>query len=177
MTWKLQRAAYDVRYEPRALVWMKVPGSLLGLIRQRRRWALGLAQVLRRHASVVIRWKNRRLWPVYWEACLSIAWAYCFILLTSIWLLSTAAGVPPVGASPIPNWWGMTIGTMCLAQLFTGVMLDSRYDPSVRRHFPMAVVYPVIYWVLMSLITAVATPSGILRRVASGRTTQWRTAR
>ena len=32
MTWNLQRALYDVRYEPRALVWMKVPSTLGGLL-------------------------------------------------------------------------------------------------------------------------------------------------
>src|SRR6185295_20138917 len=52
MTWKLQRAHYDVRYEPRALVWMHVPHRFGGLWKQRRRWAKGLAQVLRRHAPV-----------------------------------------------------------------------------------------------------------------------------
>lgn len=177
MTWKLQRAAYDVRYEPRALVWMKVPASLKSLVRQRQRWARGLAQVLRRNADVPVSWRSRRLWAVFWEACLSITWAYCFVLLTGFWIFSYAVGVPPVGASPIPNWWGMTIGTMCLLQLFTGVMLDSRYDPTVRRHFPVAVAYPIFYWMLMSLITAGSTPGGLLRRVKTGGITQWRTAR
>src|SRR6185436_2596023 len=46
MTWKLQLAHYDVRYEPRAIVWMRVPESLGALCKQRHRWALGLAQVL-----------------------------------------------------------------------------------------------------------------------------------
>ena len=48
MTWRLQRALYDVRYEPRALVWMKVPRNLGALFIQRKRWARGLAQVLQR---------------------------------------------------------------------------------------------------------------------------------
>jgi biofilm PGA synthesis N-glycosyltransferase PgaC len=177
MTWSLQRANYDVRYEPRAVVWMKVPRTLHALVKQRRRWALGLAQVLRRHASVVVSWRARRMWPVYWEAVLSIAWAYCFVCLTSFWIVSYAAGIPPVGASPIPNWWGMTIGTMCLIQLLTGVLLDSRYDRTLMRHFPVAVSYPIIYWMLMSLITALATPRGLLSPARRGQVTQWQTAR
>jgi poly-beta-1,6-N-acetyl-D-glucosamine synthase len=177
MTWKLQRAFYDVRYEPNAIVWMKVPLTLRALWKQRRRWAHGLAQVLRRHRGVVVSWKSRRLWPVYWEAVLSILWAYCFVFLTAFWLVSYAVGVPPVGASPIPNWWGMMIGTLCLLQLSTGALLDSRYDKSVMRAFPVAVVYPIIYWMLMSLITALATPAGLFKRQSRGKVTLWRTAR
>jgi len=177
MTWKLQRAAYDIRYEPRALVWMKVPPTLPRLVRQRRRWALGLSQVMRRHARVLVSWRSRRIWPVYYEALCSILWAYTFIALTTLWVLSYAVGVPPVGASPIPNWWGMTIGTLCLAQLFTGVMLDSRYDRTVTRHFPVAVSYPIIYWMLMSIITVIATPAGLFRRSRRGTVTPWKTER
>ena len=177
MTWKLQRAFYDVRYEPHALVWMKVPPDLSGLWKQRRRWARGLAQVLRRHGRVAVTWKARRMWPVFWEAILSILWAYCFVFLTAFWLVSYAVGVPPVGASPIPNWWGMMIGTLCLLQLLTGVLLDARYDKSVVRVSPVAVAYPIIYWMLMSLVTAVGTPSGLFRRQSRGQVSLWRTAR
>jgi len=177
LTWRLQRAFYDVRYEPRAIVWMRVPPKLRGLIVQRKRWAYGLAQVLRRHGRVARSWKTRRMWPVYWEAVLSILWAYCFLFLTTFWIVSYAVGVPPVGASPIPNWYGMTIGTMCLLQLLSGVLMDARYDRTVRRHYIVAVAYPIIYWMLMSLITAFTTPGGLLRRAKRGKVTQWRTAR
>src|SRR5262249_45965442 len=141
MTWSLQRAFYDVRYEPRAVVGMKVPRSLSGLIKQRRRWATGLAQVLRRNGGIAFSWRARRMWPVFWESVLSIAWAYCFVLLTTFWIVSYSIGIPPVGASPIPNWWGMMIGTLCLTQLLTGVLLDARYDRTVVQHFPVAVTY------------------------------------
>ena len=177
MTWRLQREKYDVRYEPRAIVWMKVPPTLRGLIAQRQRWATGLAQVLRRHGGVIGQWQARRMWPVFWEASLSIAWAYAFVVLTLFWIVSYSIGIPPVGASPIPNWWGMTIGTMCLIQLTTGVLLDARYDPTVRRHLPVAVAYPVVYWMLMAIITVVATPVGLSHKRRRGQVTQWRTMR
>lgn len=177
MTWKLQRASYDVRYEPRALVWMRVPETLPALVRQRRRWALGLAQVARRHAGVLVSWRTRRMWPMFYEALLSILWAYCFVVLTALWVLSWSMGVPPVGASPIPNWWGMMIGTLCLTQLLTGVLLDSRYDRSILRYYPVAVSYPIVYWMLMALVTVFATPAGLFRRASKGAITQWKTQR
>jgi biofilm PGA synthesis N-glycosyltransferase PgaC len=177
MTWKLQGALYDVRYEPRAIVWMKVPETLGGLVKQRRRWALGLSQVLRRHVGMLWSWKARRMWPVYYEAACSVLWAYCFVVLTSLWIVSYAVGIPPVGASPIPNWWGMTIATLCLTQLLTGVLLDARYDRSVVRSYPVAVSYPIVYWMLMSFITVFATPAGLARRTTPGHVSQWKTER
>jgi biofilm PGA synthesis N-glycosyltransferase PgaC len=176
MTWKLQKRYYDVRYEPGAVVQMRVPRTLRYLWRQRRRWAIGLGQVLRRHGPDVLQWKRRRMWPVFFEACLSILWAYSFVILTAFWVLSYAIGHPPVGASPIPNWWGMLIATLALIQLGTGVLLDRHYDPEVVRYFPVAVFYPIVYWMLMSAITVVSTPKGLFGRTDRGPTT-WKMPR
>lgn len=100
MTWKLEKRFYDVRYEPGAMVWMRVPTSLRALIHQRRRWALGLSQVLRRHGpQVFTSWRCRRMWPVATEAVLSIVWAYLFVGLASFWIVSLLAGNPAAGVS------------------------------------------------------------------------------
>ncbi len=126
LTWKLQRAFYDVRYEPRAVVSMQVPETLGALWRQRRRWAVGLAQVLRRNAPMLADWRSRRLWPVFTEAVLSIAWAYTAVTLVAFWALSYAVGEQPLGADPLPSFWGMVIATIALVQLGTGLWLDGR---------------------------------------------------
>jgi cellulose synthase/poly-beta-1,6-N-acetylglucosamine synthase-like glycosyltransferase len=72
---------------------------------QRRRWAVGLAQVLRRNAPMFRDWRTRRLWPVFSEAVLSIAWAYTAVLMIGFWTLSYAVGLDPLGANPVPNLW------------------------------------------------------------------------
>jgi biofilm PGA synthesis N-glycosyltransferase PgaC len=175
VTWRLQRACYDVRYEPRALVDMTVPASWGALWRQRRRWALGLLQVLRRHAAVMITWRARRQWPVYVEACLSILWAHCFLAVVLLWAICSWVGVSVPGVTQFPNAWGMTVATACLAQLLTGVLLDSRYDPTVRRALWIAPLYPLAYWLLMSAVTvrstvpALLTPQADVARWASIR--------
>ena len=166
VTWRLQRRFYDVRYEPRALVDMTVPGTFGALWRQRKRWATGLVQVLRRHWRLGLSWKSRRQWPVLAEATLSILWAHAFVVLLAFWALCLATGVTPRGASPFPNGWGMLIGSLCLVQLGVGVFLDSRYDPSVRRSFLIAPIYPLVYWALMAAVTVRSTLPALLR---SGR--------
>ena len=158
LTWKLQKRFYDVRYEPRAICWMTVPLSYRGLYRQRLRWARGLMQVLHKHRDVMAHWKFRRMWPVYVESAASTLWALCFVALTSLWIVSYSVGVPPVGASPIPNLWGMTIGTICLIQLATGALIDRRYDPDILRFYLYAVWYPIIYWAFLSFTAFMALP-------------------
>ena len=175
LTWKLQKRHYDVRYEPRAICWMTVPQSWRGLWRQRLRWARGLAQVLRKHADVMVTWKSRRLWPVFVESSLSILWSVCFVFLTSLWTLSYAVGLPPVGASPIPNLWGMAIATLCLLQLLTGVLIDRRYDRGIVRFLPYAVWYPLVYWAFLALTTVRALP--YLVKAPAREAVRWSTAR
>jgi len=175
LTWKLQKRFYDVRYEPRAICWMTVPQGWRALFRQRLRWARGLMQVLHKHADVMRHWRYRRLWPVYVESSLSILWALCFVTLTIVWTLSYAVGIPPVGASPIPNFWGMAIGTICLVQLFTGLIVDRQYDPGVLRFLPYAVWYPIVYWAFLAVTTVLSLPY-LFRRPAR-ESVRWNTQR
>ncbi|UCH84785.1 MAG: poly-beta-1,6 N-acetyl-D-glucosamine synthase [Candidatus Latescibacterota bacterium] len=177
LTWKLQLKHYDIRYEPRAIVWMRVPVSVRGLWRQRTRWARGLAQVLRRHGREAFKWHSRRLWPVLIESLLSIVWAYCFVIFTALWAVSYAVGYPPIGASPIPNYWGMLIGTMCLFQLLVGVLLDRLYDRRLPWYYVVAVVYPIIYWMLMAVVTFFSTPGGLMRSAKGAAPVRWKPVR
>lgn len=158
LTWKLQKRFWDIRYEPRALVWMTVPSSYRAHFKQRLRWARGLMQVLRRHSEVITKWKYRRMWPIFVESVLSTLWALCFVSLSMIWIVSYSLGVPPVGAHPIPNFWGMVIATVCILQLIVGTVIDSSYDRDTIRYFPYAVFYPIVYWIVLQLAAVVALP-------------------
>ena len=164
VTWKLQRTFWDVRYEPSAVVWMQVPPTIRELWKQRRRWARGLTQVLRRHWSCILKWKQRRMWPVFGEAVVSILWAYTFLFITTYWIVSFFAGYAPFGSSPIPNLWGMLIATACLSQLLAGAIMDRRYDPKLMHYFPVAIFYPLVYWALMALITSIYTIDALVRK-------------
>jgi biofilm PGA synthesis N-glycosyltransferase PgaC len=175
LTWKLQRRFYDVRYEPRAVVAMQVPETLSALYRQRKRWATGLAQVLRRNAPMFGDWRSRRLWPVFIEAILSVTWAYTAVTMISFWALSYAVGFEPLGANPLPNFWGMVIATVALVQLGVGVWLDRHYNRRVGRFYLWAAMYPLFYWMLMLVITVIATPAALLGR--RQKTSHWKTER
>ncbi len=175
LTWKLQRRFYDVRYEPRAVVAMQVPESLKALYSQRRRWAHGLAQVLRRNSVMLGDWRTRRLWPVFFEAVASVLWAYVATTMVCFWVLSYAVGLHPLGANPVPNFWGMVIATVALVQLGVGVWLDRHYNRQIGRFYLWAAMYPLFYWMLMLVITVRATPRALIG--GSKKTSHWKTER
>ena len=162
LTWRLQMQFWDVRYEPRAVVWMQVPPNMRELWKQRRRWAKGLAQALARHREIPFRWKLRRMWPIFYESCASILWSYVFVLMTLFWVTCHIAGYAPRGASPIPNFWGMAIATTCIAQLVIGAWVDRRYDPDIMSSTLDAVFYPIVYWMMMAIITFIYTLPALL---------------
>jgi biofilm PGA synthesis N-glycosyltransferase PgaC len=173
LTWKLQSRFYDVRYEASALVWMIVPDTVGVWWKQRRRWALGLGQVLRRNAYIFTNWRWRRMQPLYIECVLSYLWALTFVAVTSYWVLCYAAGHPPRGGSPIPNFWGMLIYTFCLLQLACGAWLDSKYDREIVRHYPVSVIYPMFYWFLLTISAAIFTTLGLVRQINHFKPTRW----
>lgn len=168
-SWKLHRHQWDIRYEPNARVDMQVPSTFVALWRQRLRWARGLAQVLRRNAGFV---KDRCCWsllPVYVESVLSVLWAYSFVALVLLWLLTWATPGPRLGVSPIPEWWGFLIATASVVQLSAGIFIDSRYDPDILPGVFWIPLYPLIYWIQMSVVTVIATPGGLLHPYGTGR--------
>jgi biofilm PGA synthesis N-glycosyltransferase PgaC len=175
LSWKLQRRFYDIRYEPRAVCSMQVPETLSGLWKQRTRWARGLAQVLHANRDLPLDWRGRRLWPVFTEAVCSVVWAYATLTLIGFWALSYAAGLEPLGANPVPNFWGMVIATLALAQLGVGVWLDRHYNRGVGRYYLWAAIYPLFYWGLMLVVTAVSTLVALFGRRRT--TAHWHTAR
>jgi len=173
LTWKLQTKFYDVRYEGAALVWMIVPETVGLWWQQRKRWALGLGQVLRRHSSVFTDWRWRRMHPLYIESALSYIWCLTFVAVTAFWIFSYAVGHPPKGGSPIPNFWGMLLYTCCLLQLACGTWLDSKYDPGIVSDYPVSIIYPTFYWVLLTLSSCIYTTRGLLQRTDFTKPTRW----
>jgi biofilm PGA synthesis N-glycosyltransferase PgaC len=164
LTWQLQSHFYDVRYEPRALFAMQVPETMRMWWRQRKRWAAGLGQVLRRHVGVLRSWRTRRLWPVYIEGALSSLWALTFIVAALVWCLAYAVGTYDFGANPIPNFWGMLLASVLIAQIVIGMSLDGRYDRTIWRYALWAPLYPLFYWLAVAFVAARATVPGFLRR-------------
>ena len=56
------------------------------------------------------------------------------------------------------------IATACILQLFVGALMDRRYDKKILNSMPEVIYYPIIYWMLMMLITSIYTIDGFCRK-------------
>jgi len=71
----------------------------------------------------------------------------------------------------------MLVATMCLLQLATGVLLDNAYDRDLKKYFFVAVFYPLVYWILMAVITVITAPKGLTVNRQKRRVTLWKPVR
>jgi biofilm PGA synthesis N-glycosyltransferase PgaC len=166
ITWKLQRAGWDVRFEPNALTWILMPETLRGLWKQRLRWAMGGAQVLLKNLGALLAPRQSFLWPLLLEMCVSVVWSYAMVLLTALWLLGLLlpAGTVPVVGSPLSlQGSGVVLGATCLLQFAFSNWLDRRHDRGLARNLFWMIWYPVVFWVINCAVTVVAYPKVLLR--------------
>jgi biofilm PGA synthesis N-glycosyltransferase PgaC len=173
VSWRLQLAWWDVRYEPAALCWILMPETLRGLWQQRLRWATGGMQAMLTYAWMFGDWKRRRMWTVYAEFVITLLWAYSLALGMINWLVSHYVAMPPwlpLG-SPIPGWTGVVLATTGLVQVIVGMFLDRRYDQRFLRNFFWVIWYPLAYWAIAWATTLVAFPRALARR--RGKRARW----
>lgn len=169
ISWKLQLRYWDIRYEPHALTWILVPESLRSLWKQRLRWAQGGVEAALKYAKQMFRWTSRRMWTVYVEYWVGVAWCYAFALTVVCWI---GTNYFPDGTWPasfavetlIPGWTGVILAFTCLCQFTVGLVLDSFYEKrGLLRYLFWAIWYPAIYWIITAAATVVAVPKGIYK--------------
>lgn len=158
VTWRLQRRFWDVRYEPRAIVWMDVPTTFHDFFKQRLRWARGLMQVLRRHSSIITHWKTRKMWAMYYESCLSTLWCLIFGIVFVVEMVRFPITLNLSQPINVEFQWIFGLFTASLVQLFMGIMMELKHDKEVWGFAPYAVFYPLFYWIFMVIITLTALP-------------------
>lgn len=171
ITWKLQLAGWEVRFEPRALCWILMPETLLGLWRQRLRWATGGAQVIFDYWSEI--WHRPRMWPVFIEYSMSIVWASCMGLLVIYRLTDLIFYKVDLQSVPVLmlGWTGILIGMICMVQMMFSLWLDRPYDQGLLKNYFWMIWYPIVYWTLSAATAVAALPAAITRK--SGKRATW----
>lgn len=166
ITWKLQRAGWDIRFEPNALVWILMPETFQGLWKQCLRWAMGGAQVLIKNLDVFLKPKLNFLWPLMFELCLTLVWSYLMLIMAVLWLIHF---VFPLGqlsgiSSPfLPYGSGILLGATCLIQFAMSKWMDSRYEPNLGKNYYWMIWYPFVFWLITITATIMAFPKVLLR--------------
>ncbi len=164
ISWRLQIAHWDIRYEPNALCFILMPETLRGLWNQRLRWARGGVEVALRHGSALFNWRRRRMWGVLLEYALSVAWAYVMAFIIVLWALGKFVAMPAelTVDTLLPRWHGMVLTLVCMLQFALSLLIDRRYEPRIGRNYYWMVWYPAAYWLLSLFTTVVALPRTLL---------------
>src|SRR3954451_23080497 len=108
LSWRILLAGWHSVYEPEALVGMEVPSTLRALWAQRKRWARGQGEVLRKHFTTVVRWRNRRTWYLLAESASSLVWVIALAVAATLTALNQLFG----NAVDLFGWglaWGIAI--------------------------------------------------------------------
>ena len=168
ISWKLQLAHWDVRFEPAATCWILMPETLHGLWKQRLRWATGGAQAILKYRGIWRNWLKRRMWPVYLEYGLSLVWSYMMVWTIAMFLLGLVFPLPPelTVQTLLPGWTGMLIAATAMLQTGVAMALDSRYDHRLWRNYFYTIWYPFAYWLINMSTAVVAFPKALLRKKA-----------
>ena len=166
ISWRLQLAHWDIRFEPRALCWILMPETLRGFLKQRLRWAVGGGEAVKKYSRLVCSWKSRRMWGIYVEYLTSVAWSYTMAILVGIWFIGLFFSLPfdLASISWVPKWPGLVLGLTCLLQIAVSLLLDRRYDEGLLRIYLYTIWYPLFYWTVNWLIAVVAFPIAMFFR-------------
>lgn len=174
ITWKLQRAGWDVRFEPNALTWILMPETVRGLWKQRLRWAMGGAQVFLKNLDVLLHPSQGYMWPLLAEMAVSLLWSYAMVAVAAAWALGLVLphGTLPAMGSPLSlQGGGLILGTTCLVQFAFSTWLDRRYDRGLAQNLFSMIWYPFAFWIINTASTVVAYPKVLLRR--QGKRARW----
>ena len=134
ISWKLQLNQWTIFYEPRALCWILMPETLKGLWKQRLRWAQGGAEVFLKNMTRLWRKENFRMWPLFFEYCLTTIWAFTCLVGFIIYAVQLA-GVPlniELTHIAATHTAGILLCTLCLLQFIVSLMTESPYHLRIR---------------------------------------------
>lgn len=173
VSWRLQLAHWDVRYEPNALCWILMPETLKGLFRQRTRWAQGGAEVWSRYLPKMLHWKKRRMWFVALEYIVSVLWSYTLVAIALLWIAGKFVELPDYLyiRTLLPGWTGVILGCTCLLQFLVSMIIDSRYERGIMKNYYWMVWYPLAYWMLNVVTTVCGFPKAFFKK--KGKRAVW----
>lgn len=172
ITWKLQRNGWDVRFEPKSLVWILMPETIRGLWNQRLRWAMGGAQVMFKNFKVLFLHKQTHLWGLMIELMLSMLWAYSMVLVILVWLVSMLIPVNylmPTESPILPDQGSVILIGACLIQFAISKWLDGHYDKGLGKNYFWMIWYPFAFWFLNLFTAVVALPKVIFGKKTRAR--------
>src|SRR5262245_43486418 len=153
MTWSLIKSGWRIGFEPTAIGFTTAPTSLKGFYRQRKRWARGMIEGLKRHGHLV--WNGSRLSSFFVGIDFIIPFIdlfYAFVFLPGV-MLALLGYYYIVGP--------MTLSVIPFAFLIVLIMYKKQkavfneLGLKVRQNFIGFTVYMLVYQAIMSPICVI----------------------
>ncbi len=174
ISWTMQIRHWQIQYEPCAMAWILMPETMLGLWKQRLRWAQGGAEVYFKNITRVWNWRNHRIWMLVVDFCMSTTWAFAYAIAVVLWIIGKYVPMPPDLYVPViwpPAFWGLVLATVSLLQFATALVIESRYDHKLLRTLGWTIWYPIFFWALSLVTTMVGLPKAFFAR--RGKRAAW----
>ena len=166
LTWSLINSGWRVGFEPTAIGFTTAPETFLGFYRQRKRWARGMIEGLKRYGHLV--WESSRLSAFFVGVDFIIPFIdlfYAFVFLPGV-ILALFGHYYIVGP--------LTLLVLPLALLIVSIMYKKQkvvfneLGLRVRQNFVGFLVYMLVYQALMSPICVIGYGQELL-----GMTKKW----
>ncbi len=126
--------------------------------KQRLRWAQGGAEVFLKNMTRLWRKENFRMWPLFFEYCLTTIWAFTCLVGFIIYAVQLA-GVPlniELTHIAATHTAGILLCTLCLLQFIVSLMIENRYEHNLTSSLLWIICFPVIFWMLSLATTLVS---------------------
>jgi cellulose synthase/poly-beta-1,6-N-acetylglucosamine synthase-like glycosyltransferase len=161
-TFRTQRAGRKVVFEPHATVWAEEPGSVVGLWKQRVRWARGNVQVTRMFRDV---WFRPQPGNHLGSISFGLLW-FCLLLLPVFMVLASTSLVALFFINYQLAWTAFHI--LWLTNVITYVFITSfalMIDPAIGRHtWRQALMFPGAVNLTILVAAVLPTPLAWLAR-------------
>jgi biofilm PGA synthesis N-glycosyltransferase PgaC len=166
VSWMLQADHWSIQYEPDALCWILMPETFKGLWRQRLRWAQGGAEVYLKQIRTVFQWHRRRMWGLFIEYSMSLAWCLGLVTTVVLWAIGKFVVMPEglnVPSIQPPVFWGLFLATSCLIQFTVAMVIESRYEKQFLGSIIWVIWYPFFFWIITLVTSLVGFPKALFR--------------
>lgn len=149
ITWRLRRKQWLVHYTPHALVYILVPETLKGYLRQRTRWSTGGLEVLFKNLKWVLHSKSLDQKMLLIDMCLGHIWAW----LAVITMVQYIAVAITARTFSLPGVILLIYIVLFTAMLLQGLTQDKQKSKINWYDMLGLPVYSTFYWVT-ALVTA-----------------------
>ena len=163
ISWKLHLKNWDIVYEHRALCWMLVPETLMGLVNQRIRWAQGGQEVIIRNFKTYIKSFDYKMYLLLIEPILSLVW----ILMIVIYSFKTIISIDLLTYHYFTNRLNVILLSafvltfINVIQILISMIIDSRYEKRNISILFYICWYPTFYWGINAVASIIALPKAI----------------